>query len=66
MRGLQEVLEEQRLGGSYRAYSTRQISVVVEDLLESPREPGGTRELRAKVLQCNETFQDRGPKLYSV
>lgn len=58
-------LEEQRSGGSYRAYSTRQISVVVEDLLESPREPGGTRELRAKALQCNEPFQDRGPKLYS-
>lgn len=45
MRGLQEVLEEQRSGG----YSTRLIAVVVEDLLESPRGPGGTSELRAKV-----------------
>jgi hypothetical protein len=51
-----------RHGGSYNAVLTREIPVVVEGLLESPRNSGGTNKLRAEAFGYKEPFQDRGPK----
>ena len=51
-----------RHSGSYNAVLTREKPVVMEGLLESPRNSGATNDLRPKAFRCKEPFQDSGPK----
>lgn len=62
IKGLRRFWRTRDQGGYYSTVLTREILVAVEHLLESPRKPGGTRELRAKTSKCKEPFGDSGPK----